>query len=111
MPELPEVQTVVTSLQPIVGSRIDRVDLKRSDILTPPDADLAVLLTSRTIKSITRRGKRIVFSLDSKLSFYIHLGMSGQLTLEPVDNPLQKHTHLVIDIGGRQLRFRDPRRF
>jgi formamidopyrimidine-DNA glycosylase len=126
MPELPEVQTVVDTLRPrTVNARITNVHLHRQDIVTPPDTDLANLLTGRTITALARRAKRIVFTLDDDHHFYIHLGMTGQLTLEPSQAPTKTHTHLVLAlrpalIAARgsprssatiELRFRDPRRF
>ena len=116
MPELPEVHTVVTTLRPgVVGRVIRGVVLNRSDILIPPDVDLPGQLVGRKVAAVERRGKRIVFTLDDGARFYIHLGMTGQLTL--VDgrkadaSAAAKHTHLELDLGTRRLRFRDPRRF
>ena len=112
MPELPEVQTVVDSIATkLAGQRIAHVDLKRQDIVTPEDIDLANLLTGRKIKRIWRRAKRIMFELDNGERFYIHLGMSGQLKLAAPDELLIKHTHLIFTFTRLQLRFRDPRRF
>ena len=118
MPELPEVQTVVNTLAPRVkGAKIAAVTLNRSDIVEPRDFDLVTHLTNRTIAQIERRGKRIVFTLDDANRFYVHLGMTGRLTIEPIDTPLAKHTHLVVELtstganGRAQMRFRDPRRF
>jgi formamidopyrimidine-DNA glycosylase len=116
MPELPEVQTVVTTLRPgVVGRVIRGVILNRTDIVCPPDADLTGHLVGRTVASVDRRGKRIVFTLDDGARFYIHLGMTGQLTLvnrgKLAFSPAAKHTHLELDLGVRRLRFRDPRRF
>jgi formamidopyrimidine-DNA glycosylase len=114
MPELPEVQTVVDTLQPtVVGQTIGQVNLRRTDVLQPAGFDLAEALIGRTIESINRRAKRIVIRLDDGNRFYIHLGMTGRLSTEAVDAPLQPHTHLIIafDQTDQQLRFRDPRRF
>ncbi|HEY1684770.1 MAG TPA: bifunctional DNA-formamidopyrimidine glycosylase/DNA-(apurinic or apyrimidinic site) lyase [Tepidisphaeraceae bacterium] len=112
MPELPEVQTVVDTISPFVtGKRIKNIDLFRDDIVTPIDIDLPQLLRGRTIKKIWRRAKRIMFELDNANSFYIHLGMSGQLKIASADKPIIKHTHLIIHLDKQQLRFRDPRRF
>jgi formamidopyrimidine-DNA glycosylase len=119
MPELPEVQTVVTTLAPrVVRRRIRRVVHLRDDMVTAPQGfDLAQNLTGRTITAVARRGKRIVFSIDDDNAFFIHLGMTGRLTVEPADAPLAIHTHLILDLGKdaggtpQQLRFRDPRRF
>jgi len=113
MPELPEVETVVRTLAPALsGAAILSVPHARADMVEPLGHDLAASLKGRRIASVTRRAKRIVFTLDSAERFFVHLGMTGQLTLEPTDGPRKKHTHLVVDIaGGRQLRLVDPRRF
>jgi formamidopyrimidine-DNA glycosylase len=113
MPELPEVQTVVSTLAPrLTGRMIRRVRHLRADIVSPAGFDLRRSLARRTIRSIERRGKRIVFTLDDGNRLYIHLGMSGRLTVESTSAPVMPHTHLIVDVGDRrQLRFRDPRRF
>jgi formamidopyrimidine-DNA glycosylase len=114
MPELPEVETIVRTLRPhLLNRRFVRVELTRTDIVGPPDLDLGKLLLGRTVTSITRRGKRIVFDLDDANRFYVHLGMTGRLTIEPPDTPILRHTHLIAQMSGAQsqLRFRDPRRF
>jgi formamidopyrimidine-DNA glycosylase len=112
MPELPEVETVVTTLRPkVVGRPIVAVVSARRDILSPADVDLSARLRGRTVRSVDRRGKRIVFTLDDDNRFYIHLGMTGQVTVVAPGTALPTHTHLELDLGGEQLRFRDPRRF
>ena len=114
MPELPEVQTVVDTLRPkLLGQTIARVQLNRQDIVTPAETNLPAHLASRTIKDVARRGKRIVFTLDTSERFYIHLGMSGRLGLHAPDQPMAPHTHLIIRFKESkiELRFVDPRRF
>lgn len=113
MPELPEVETVVKTLAPeLVGRRIARVLHVRPDIVTPAACDLYSCLTGRTVRELHRRAKRIVFTLDDGNAFYIHLGMTGRLTLEPPSAETLPHTHLILQLDNvRQLRFRDPRRF
>lgn len=112
MPELPEVQTVVTTLRPkVLGRKICTLVSLRPDIVTPAGTELAVCLCGRTIRNVERRGKRIVFTLDDGNRFYIHLGMTGQVSVAKPDAPLPDHTHLELDLGGERLRFRDPRRF
>jgi formamidopyrimidine-DNA glycosylase len=112
MPELPEVQMVVNTLGPtIVGREILGVNLRRPDMLLPPGFDLPANLAGKTIASIHRRAKRIVFSLADANQFYIHLGMTGRLTMEPTTAPLLPHTHLILAFAETEMRFRDPRRF
>ena len=112
MPELPEVQMVVNTLRPaITGKKIFSVDLRRPDILLPAGTNLAENLTGKIISSIHRRAKRIVFALTDSNQFYIHLGMTGRLTIEPADSPiLLPHTHLILRFADLEIRFRDPRR-
>jgi formamidopyrimidine-DNA glycosylase len=114
MPELPEVETVVRTLRPrVAGRKIAKVAHVRDDMITPDGFDLSSALRGRTIRQLSRRGKRIVFDLDDGNRFFIHLGMSGRLTMLPRDADIEQHTHLIVDFarGSDQLRFRDPRRF
>src|SRR5438874_629911 len=99
MPELPEVQTVVTTLTPrVIGRRVRKVIHLRSDMVTPDGFDLAKAVTGRTIVRLERRGKRIVFEMDDANRFFIHLGMTGRLTVEAAKSEVQRHTHLIFDL-------------
>jgi formamidopyrimidine-DNA glycosylase len=117
MPELPEVETVLRTLSPhVAGGQVLRVRLRRKDIVTPSGTPLRQRLMGRRLRVPTRRGKRLIFELDSGDRFIIHLGMTGRLTLEDPGSGCRKHTHLILLIrtrGGRELemRFCDPRRF
>jgi formamidopyrimidine-DNA glycosylase len=113
MPELPEVQTVVDTLRDRVLCRaVTEVPHVRTDMVTPPGFDLAAALAGRTIVSLHRRAKRIVFGFDDHTRMYVHLGMTGQLTLDDPAAPRKPHTHLVAQLDtGRELRLVDPRRF
>lgn len=112
MPELPEVQTVVNTLAPrIVGKRIAGARLLRGDIVTPSGFDLVGAISGRSVSDITRRAKRIVILLSDGNRFFVHLGMTGRLTIEKSSEPILKHTHLIIHFDDFEVRFRDPRRF
>lgn len=113
MPELPEVETVVRTLAPhVTGRRVVALTHYRPDMLRPVGHDLTTALTGRTIAGLNRRAKRIVFTLCTGERFYVHLGMTGRLTIENADALLQPHTHLIATLdGGRQVRLVDPRRF
>jgi formamidopyrimidine-DNA glycosylase len=116
MPELPEVQTIVAELAGrVAGRTMTHVDLRRADIVTPRAVDFPKLITGRRIASLTRRGKRILFTLDNHHGFYIHLGMTGRLTIRGPGSASPEpalHTHLILTFDtGLQLHFTDPRRF
>lgn len=113
MPELPEVETVARGLrEPLVGRTITAawVDWPRS-VACPPVGDLAPSIAGRRIVAVGRRGKYVVIGLDLGC-LLIHLKMSGRLHVVPAAEPLDKHVHVLFDLDdGRQLRFRDVRKF
>lgn len=113
MPELPEVQTVVTYLsQCVTARRIRQISHIRTDMVTPIGCDIMSLVKNRIIQSVQRRAKRIVFQLDNHHRFYIHLGMTGQLTCTPAQTMRKPHTHLILQLQDRrEIRLVDPRRF
>ncbi|MEM8873724.1 MAG: bifunctional DNA-formamidopyrimidine glycosylase/DNA-(apurinic or apyrimidinic site) lyase [Planctomycetota bacterium] len=115
MPELPEVQAVVTSLQPsVLRSRILRVSQGVHDVCTPQGFDVR-MLAGRELSHIQRRGKRIILTFDNDHACFVHLGMTGQLRFVTPETPVAKHTHLrfllATPTGIGELRFVDPRRF
>jgi formamidopyrimidine-DNA glycosylase len=114
VPELPEVETVVRDLRPLlVGRRISAVRAGAKPLRKRWQPRWGPLLRGRRVEAVRRRGKWIRIDLDRDLNLVIHLGMTGQLRVMPAEEPLAPHTHLVFDLdrGGGQLRFRDVRRF
>lgn len=118
MPELPEVETVRDGLQRWVAGRTVssvQVNHPRSVRRHLPGADdLAARLTGARIDSAQRRGKYLWLPLSpSGECLVVHLGMSGQLLVQPPDAPDERHLHVRIGFsdGGRELRFVDQRTF
>lgn len=115
MPELPEVETVVRDLRPlIVGRTVLRVECGKQKLRRPWKPAWSRALEQWAIAAVRRRGKWIV--LDGKDqqagSLLLHLGMTGQLTAVPAQSERQNHTHLIFPLdNGHELRFRDIRRF
>ncbi|MGE3811414.1 MAG: bifunctional DNA-formamidopyrimidine glycosylase/DNA-(apurinic or apyrimidinic site) lyase [Candidatus Nanopelagicales bacterium] len=118
MPELPEVEVVRRGLERWVAGRT----VSGAVVLHPRAArrheaggeDLAARLVGRTIEAASRRGKYLWLPLDGRDSALVaHLGMSGQLLVQPPDAPAETHLRAVIrfDDGGRELRFVDQRTF
>ena len=116
MPELPEVEVVRRGLEAhVVGRRIDRVD-----VLHPRPvrrhlagaADFAALTTGRTVLGARRRGKYLWLPLDSGDAVLGHLGMSGQMLVQPVGAPDERHLRVRFTLhGAGELRFVDQRMF
>ncbi len=114
MPELPEVETIVADLRPhLVGRTITRCELSFRTIVRHPEPEAFVdSVVGMRIESVGRRGKYILVGLGGDLLLVVHLGMTGQLRLVDPAALVEKHTHAIFFLDdGRQLRYRDPRRF
>ncbi len=115
MPELPEVETVRDGLaRHVVGRTVDSVAVLhprpvRRDHRGP--AGFATALTGRRFEAAHRRGKYLWLPLDSGDALVGHLGMSGQLLVQPSGHPDERHLRVRFVLGDRELRFVDQRMF
>ena len=117
MPELPEVETVRQGLAKwVAGRTIETVEVHHPRAIRrhlPGDAHFAGVLTGRTVLDVARRGKYLWLPLDSGDAIIGHLGMSGQLLMQPAGAPDEIHLRVRFTFtdGGRELRFVDQRTF
>ena len=111
MPELPEVETTVRGLAPVLeGKRIAAIEARRPDLRRPFPADLRQRLTGARVTRLGRRAKYGLIETDRGDTLVFHLGMSGSWRLDPAE--LGRHDHLLIETeAGRRLSLHDPRRF
>ena len=129
MPELPEVETVKTGLQPALeGRRFVAVETRRGDLRIAFPNDFSARLTGRKVLRLWRRAKYLMAELDSGETFVIHLGMSGRMSVyaqgrerklghfvypaAPPDAGKGKHDHVVMETDApARIVFTDHRRF
>lgn len=119
MPELPEVETVRRGLQRLLkGEVIEAVEVRDTRLRYPVDTrKLQRELPGRRVKDLRRRAKYLLILLEADGSreeafLIIHLGMSGRIYFSKEGEEAQPHTHVIFTLGGgRELHFRDPRRF
>lgn len=115
MPELPEVETVVRDLRPLlIGQRIGSVHVSKKKLRRPWQKKWNHQLLGATVEAIRRRGKWMILDFrDEQFHLLVHLGMSGQFTVVDSSVPRGGHLHVWFGLGDgtNQLRFRDPRRF
>ncbi|MBX3565243.1 MAG: bifunctional DNA-formamidopyrimidine glycosylase/DNA-(apurinic or apyrimidinic site) lyase [Sphingomonas sp.] len=110
MPELPEVETTVRGLEPVLqGATIERVALHRADLRRPFPEGLGQRLTGATVTSLGRRAKYGLIDTNRGDTLIFHLGMSGRWRIDPEE--IGKHDHLVIETARHRLALNDPRRF
>jgi formamidopyrimidine-DNA glycosylase len=107
------VEVLRRTLEPhLEGDRIDSVLVRERRLRERVSPQLSRRLSGRRIERLRRRSKYLLADLDGDLTLVVHLGMSGRLTLRPPEMPAENHEHLVFRLAsGRDLRFRDPRRF
>lgn len=116
MPELPEVEVVRAGLaEHIVGRTIDSVEVLHPRAVrrhVPGGADFSARLTGERIEAVRRRGKYLWIELSGGFAVLAHLGMSGQLLVQPDDRALDKHLRVRFGFAdGGELRFVDQRTF
>lgn len=111
MPELPEVETTVRGLRPVLeGHRLVSVEARRADLRHAFPPDLRQRLTGATVTALSRRAKYGLIDTDRGDTLIFHLGMSGRWRIDPRD--IGKHDHLLIETdAGHRLALNDPRRF
>jgi len=111
MPELPEVETTVRGLAPVLeGRRLTRVEARRADLRRAFPADLRQRLTGARIIGLARRAKYGLLHTDRDETMIFHLGMSGRWRIDP--DALGAHDHLLLETEeGRAVALNDPRRF
>lgn len=141
MPELPEVEITRRCLEPwLLHRKIARVRTTPNSyfFLTPP-TQLVRRLRGRSVQELLRYGKYLIAILDDGSRLLLHLGMTGQLFVEPAQNPrlapsaagaarqtspraaalckarvrLDQHTHICVEFEDRgpKVFFRDVRKF
>ncbi|NNM76003.1 bifunctional DNA-formamidopyrimidine glycosylase/DNA-(apurinic or apyrimidinic site) lyase [Sphingomonas sp. ID1715] len=111
MPELPEVETTVRGLQPVLqGQLLASVEPRRADLRFAFPPDLRQRLIGARVTGLGRRAKYGLIDTDRGDTMIFHLGMSGRWRLDPEE--IGTHDHLVLETGeGRLLSLNDPRRF
>ncbi|MEP9357586.1 bifunctional DNA-formamidopyrimidine glycosylase/DNA-(apurinic or apyrimidinic site) lyase [Sphingomonas sp. KR3-1] len=110
MPELPEVETTVRGLEPVLqGETITRVTLHRADLRRPFPEGLGQRLTGATVTGLGRRAKYGLIETNRGDTLIFHLGMSGRWRIDPEE--IGKHDHMVLETGHHRLALNDPRRF
>lgn len=122
MPELPEVEVVRRGLEAhVVGRTLGPVQvLHPRPIRRDPGGAQGFIdaLTGRHVVAARRRGKYLWLALDGGDALVGHLGMSGQMLVQPTEASDERHLRVRFGLSGTQeptspteLRFVDQRMF
>jgi formamidopyrimidine-DNA glycosylase len=114
MPEGPEVKTVAKTLLARLGGK-ELGSLWHSHLPLRRHVDYGALkrFENSIIDGIETHGKVLFFTINKKTAIMAQLGMTGQLKVQEIDEPLLPHTHLrwQLKSSNFELRYVDPRRF
>ena len=112
MPELPEVQTVLDTLETLIKDK-KITDVK---VLYPRIVEGDVLrfeadLKGQHFRGFKRRGKYLLFILDDHI-LVSHLRMEGKYFVMPKGTAFNKHVHVIFTLDDdKELWYQDVRKF
>ena len=111
MPELAEVETIKRGLSPTLTNKIIKKIYIHSDTIRYPLNKKAILgLAGKTITSVLRRAKYLLWIIDDGSCLAMHFGMSGTISVNPATRSPHDHVQFIIS-PDNLLSYKDHRRF
>lgn len=120
MPELPEVEVIKNSLNRYLqGQVLEDIKFKRTDIIGTKENSVPYSdFFGKTVESVSRHGKYILFNFSDDLLLIVHLRMTGKLIYLPslkleaqAESTGHKHSHARLIFSSGDLIYNDVRRF
>jgi len=115
VPELPEVETVRRRLAPVVeGATIERAEIVDARLTRPVEPGIvAERLVGDAVAHLERRGKYLLWRLESGRTLVVHLRMTGSFrhaVAGALPDDAYRRATLGLDTGA-EVAYRDVRRF
>lgn len=112
MPELPEVETVIRTLEGLVkDEKIKDVEIRYTRIIEGNPLKFKEMMCGQHFRNFLRRGKYLLFEMDD-FTFVSHLRMEGKYFYENEDMIDGKHSHIIFHFdSGYKLAYNDTRKF
>ena len=110
---MPEVENIVVGIKDFIeNKKIVDVEIIKGDVIKSPSSDeYKELLQDRIIKSLKRRGKYIIMSLDDERFNIIHLRMTGKLLYKQENEDIDKYSCVIYHLEDKtKLIYADIRR-
>ncbi len=114
MPELPEVETVIRELIPlVVGKTFSSPAIYYEPLIKTDKSSFSDGIKGKKILSLSRKGKFILFHLSEEKKLIFHLRMEGKLFIENKKTLSTKHMTLFLPFEDDEcgLAFYDVRKF
>ena len=113
MPELPEVQTVLSTLEHLIARKeIAKIDILWDNILeNVGNEEFITSLVGKSFQQFKRKGKYLIFQFEDE-TLITHLRMEGKFYYFKNEEIPNKHTHIVFHFSdGSSLHYHDIRKF
>jgi len=110
MPELPEVRTVAKVLREnLLNKKVTNIKIIYPKMIEKESLDFKNLI-GRKLKDISTKGKFLIFRFDD-LYLVSHLRMEGKYFIKGLNDPIEKHEHIVFEFDDISVRYHDTRKF
>lgn len=112
MPELPEVETVLRTLQVQMGyPKIEDIKVLYAKTIEGSVDNFISLLKGEKIIAYKRLGKYLIFECEH-VYFITHLRMEGKFYLQEKEESYDRHVHVIFTLDNKkELRYHDTRKF
>lgn len=112
MPELPEVETVLRTLEKqIKDLKIIDINILYKPIINENITKFKKTLIGQHFRKFIRRGKYLLFEMDD-IVLVSHLRMEGKYFIKNSNEQIEKHTHVIFKLNNKKdLRYNDVRKF
>ena len=113
MPELPEVETVVRTLEHMIkDTLITGVEVRYPKAVENVDpAEFTKRLEGQHFRVFSRRGKYLIFGMDDVV-MVAHMRMEGKFYVTKDPALINRHVHIVFTLqDGRMVLYHDTRKF
>ena len=106
MPELPEMETYKNLLQlKVAGHVIQDVEVNREKSINTSVCDFTKELVGNKITQIHRRGKHLIFELESGNKLLLHLMLGGLMYIETNNDSISRTKQVILRFTSHQLCF------
>lgn len=106
MPELPEMETYKSLLQPLIsGQMITKVTINREKSINVPIDQFKLQVENQTIENISRRAKYLIFQLQNGSCLLLHLMLGGKMFYGTEADKPDRTVQVQLSFGNQQLYF------
>lgn len=114
MPELPEVETVKRTIEPLLLNQVFETPIIYCHrLIQTGEETFSSLLPGKKVLSLSRKGKYLLLHLSGDKKLIFHLRMEGKLYLVDKERHEKKHLSMLIPLKDNDdaLAFYDVRKF